>query len=237
MHSASTPGTDVAERHSRILFTDVATGHLRPFGATDRLLLSSTGAPWGDVLKLEEYRIPPRYETQEYCPSDNGLAMRLSTPGTVEVRIAGERAHYGVVMPGDLNLLSQGVPRWARWEQETELLFLTLAPTFLAAVAAAEAPVECLAFMNRCAFQDAAISHLMWALRAELQAGRPAGRLYGESLATALAVHLLRRYAGHLSAGDIPPGGLPPARLRITLRHSSSRAPVTPPISTCYGSG
>ena len=217
MYSASIPRSDVVERSDRILFADVVTGQMNPFGHSDRLLLSSTGAPWGDVLKLEEHRVPPQYETLEYCPSDHCLAMRLGAPGSSEVRIAGERAHHGLVMPGDLNLLSPGVPRWARWEQATEILFMTIAPAFVAEVATPEASVGHLAFTNHFALRDPAITPLMWALRAELQAGCPAGRLYGESLATALTVHLLRRYAGCPPAGGAPRCGLPPALLRRVL--------------------
>jgi AraC family transcriptional regulator len=47
----------------------------------------------------------------------------------------------------------------------------------------------------------------------------PAGRLYGESLATALALHLLRRYAVYPPTGGDPRGGLPPARLRQVLEY------------------
>src|SRR5438477_651469 len=42
---------------------------------------------------------------------------------------------------------------------------------------------------------DPQIQHILWALHGELAGGCPAGRLYGESLATALAVHLLRQYS------------------------------------------
>jgi AraC family transcriptional regulator len=51
------------------------------------------------------------------------------------------------------------------------------------------------------------------ALRTEVQAGCPAGRLYGESFATALAVHLLRHYAVCPATDGAPRGSLPPARL------------------------
>jgi AraC-like DNA-binding protein len=74
---------------------------------------------------------------------------------------------------------------------------MALDPTFVAAVADASACIGRIEFTNRCAFQDTAITHLMSALRAELQAGCPAGRLYGESLAMALTMHLLRQRIAH----------------------------------------
>lgn len=62
----------------------------------------------------------------------------------------------------------------------------------------------------------------MLALRAELRAGCPSGQLYGEALATALAVLLLRHCAIVPAArvDDHPRGGgLPAARLRRVLDH------------------
>lgn len=43
--------------------------------------------------------------------------------------------------------------------------------------------------------RDPLIEYLLWALRAELESDEPLGRVYAESLGTALASHLLRRYA------------------------------------------
>ena len=198
------------------MFTDAPARQLIPFCRADGRLLSSTGAPWGDVLKMEEYRVPPQ-ETPESTTCDHHLTMRLGPPGKVECRIAGERSGCKVVVPGDLHLVSRGVSRWARWHQETELLLMALDPTFVAAVADASERAERVEFTNRCTFQDAAIAHLMFALRAELQAGCPAGRLCGESLAMALTMHLLRHYAVRLPKGVEPRGGLPPGQLRRVL--------------------
>ena len=43
--------------------------------------------------------------------------------------------------------------------------------------------------------QDVAIRYIMLALRAELEIGCPGGRLYGEALATAVAIYLMRNYS------------------------------------------
>jgi AraC family transcriptional regulator len=47
------------------------------------------------------------------------------------------------------------------------------------------------------------------AMRADLDSGSPAGRLYGESLANALAVYLLKRYAAKPRIPAVCKGGLP----------------------------
>jgi AraC family transcriptional regulator len=60
---------------------------------------------------------------------------------------------------------------------------------------------------------------VLLAMRADLDAGSPAGRLYGESLANALAVYLLDRYAVRGYAPVIYRGGLPRYRLKRVLDH------------------
>lgn len=51
--------------------------------------------------------------------------------------------------------------------------------------------------------RDAQLAHIAWALEAEREAGSPNGRLYAESLGTAMALQLLGRYsvAGKVRAG------------------------------------
>jgi AraC family transcriptional regulator len=208
--------TDASERQHRIMYTDVATGRPIAFCKGDGLRLSSAGAPWADVLKMEEHRVLPQ-ETPESSPRAHHLAMRLGPPGKVEWQITGERARCRVVVPGDLQLISQGVPWWGRWYQPAALLLVALEPRFVAAMANQGVQTDHMTFTNRCAFRDPALTHLLLALRAELQAGCPTGRLYGESLATALALHLLQRYAVCPSTAGDPQGGLPPAQLRHVL--------------------
>ncbi len=47
--------------------------------------------------------------------------------------------------------------------------------------------------------RDPRIEHIGWAVKAELEAEEPFGRLYGDSLGVALASHLLRAYAPNAS--------------------------------------
>jgi AraC family transcriptional regulator len=62
---------------------------------------------------------------------------------------------------------------------------------------------------------DKPIQHILSSICAELRAENPVGRLYAESLATALAARLLRQYSGMRS----PPGGLPKRQLQQLLEY------------------
>jgi len=61
------------------------------------------------------------------------------------------------------------------------------------------------------------------ALRAALRAGRSGERMYGESLALALAVHLLREYAGQPVEPPIGPGELSREKLMRAVDYIEDR--------------
>jgi AraC family transcriptional regulator len=102
---------------------------------------------------------------------------------------------------------------------------------------------------------------VLLAMTTDLAEGSPAGRLYGGSLATALAVYLLNRYTARRYAPVAYQGGLPGYRLKRVLDHigdnladdlslsqlaavagmsphyllsCSGRAPVALPTGMCY---
>jgi AraC family transcriptional regulator len=72
---------------------------------------------------------------------------------------------------------------------------------------------------------DAQIEAILRAMRADLSYGSPAGRLYGESLANALAVYLVSRYGARPAAPRIPGGGMPGRRLRRVLDYIGENLP------------
>jgi AraC family transcriptional regulator len=64
---------------------------------------------------------------------------------------------------------------------------------------------------------DPHISALVREMTADLADGSPAGTIYGETLANALAVYLVKRYAVRPITPAFCKGGLPPYRLRRVL--------------------
>ena len=63
------------------------------------------------------------------------------------------------------------------------------------------------------------LKHIGLALKAELESGCMAGRLYGESLATALAVHILQKYSNKQLQSRDYPSGLPSYKLRQVIEY------------------
>jgi AraC family transcriptional regulator len=64
---------------------------------------------------------------------------------------------------------------------------------------------------------DPQITAVLVAMATDLKEGSPAGRLYGESLGNALAIHLLSRYSVRRYSPIAYRGGLPPYRLKRVL--------------------
>ena len=67
--------------------------------------------------------------------------------------------------------------------------------------------------------RDRHIASLILALRADLEDGSPAGQLYGDSLITALAVYIQKRYAVFRPRTAQFRGGMPSARLKRVLEY------------------
>jgi AraC family transcriptional regulator len=202
----------------RILVADVASGTLRPAVHPDWLVLASDHAPWRDNLLVERHRRPP-FEGPEHTLYDHVICIRVGPPSFLEWWIAGERPRRQLVTPGDVHLTSAGVSMWYRSQEPSEVLVLALAPNFIQHAVheyTAAAPLE---LRNQRAIRDAQLLHLGLALQAELEAGCPGGRLYGEALATALAVHLLQHYTVYPPQLRSYRGGLPQARLRRVLEY------------------
>lgn len=66
---------------------------------------------------------------------------------------------------------------------------------------------------------DPNIVAVLLAMRTDLRAGSPSGPMYGESLANALAIYLLKRYAAKPRVPAVYKGGLPRHRLKRIVEY------------------
>jgi AraC family transcriptional regulator len=104
-----------------------------------------------------------------------------------------------------------------RWAGETHRIAADIHPNLLVSAldeTAHEGSVELIENWN---LNDRNIMALLLAMTTDLKSGSPAGRLYGESLANALAVYLLKRYTSRGYTPAAYRGGLPGYRLRRVL--------------------
>jgi len=188
-------------------------GRIEPFLHAHPKVSSAT-AHWSGIA-LEDYIVPacviPRHEHIE-----NFLHVVLEGSMPYEVLTRGKtfKLHAN---SGTTFLLPRGTIDEIRWGGPTHRIAAALHPSLLVNAldeTAHEREVELTEHWN---LTDPNIMAVLVAMKTDLDAGSPAGRMYGESLANALAVYLLTRYAAKPRVPVVYRGGLPRYRLKRVI--------------------
>jgi AraC family transcriptional regulator len=161
------------------------------------------------------------------------VVVRSDGPGIVEVpaldvpRIAiyagrpvrmnckhGGQSHSGLAIHGDIDIIPDGmISRWEMKEPDTALV-LKISRNLLREVAAESGLDGDIEIRSRFRMRDSGIEHLGWALMSEFQNGFPAGKLYLDCMATALAIQLLRNHSSISTTVALPEVSMPHRKLR-----------------------
>lgn len=168
-------------------------------------------------------RVMLRSDAPGVCETSAGfrplVSIHMGRPVRLQCSHGGE-SHTGLAIHGDIDVIPPGFS--GRWEmQETDVaLLLALSSKLLKQVAEdCGLNSERLEIRNRFQVRDQQIEHIGWALKAEVEQGYPGGALYIESMATALAVRLLRNHSSFAGSQARPNGGLSPGKLRQILSY------------------
>lgn len=180
------------------------------------VLLSSGTKAWDGIL-LEHLKFPP-LDLSEMNAVGNCLTLQLGTPKTVEVKVNG-KFNYKQLIPGNVCITPVHHPHSIRWHCNMEVLTLTLEPIFVAQAVQESMNSDSVELLMQRGQKDPLIREILLALKAELEAGCPSGRLYGEALGTALAVHLLKNYTTVTSRLSNYEDGLPRHKLTQVLEY------------------
>jgi AraC family transcriptional regulator len=211
-----TPAEGVEDQHSfapgKILVSD-KDGALRPLFPADEALLTSDGCPWTGII-VEEHHLPPT-EFPERTPERHLIALHFR-PATIEWSLGGHPQTKRMTR-GSIDIIPQGTPLGGYSKDETEFLMLSLDPALVERTAKESGAVKHVELNRNLGIRDEQIEHISLALKAELEAGCPSGRLYGESLAIALAAHLLSEYVAQVPDTDRHSAGLPGYKLRRVI--------------------
>ena len=150
-------------------------------------------ARW-EGIRLEHYRLR-RGSFPEHAHEEHSAIVSLRDGCRGEVRTASGFRVGGRNRAGSVILLPARHPHTISLDGDAECVSLYLDP-FIVARAAAEAGTSGGEIVERRVARDPAVANVARALLAESQSGEAlCGRLYAESLANVLAVHLLRNYA------------------------------------------
>ncbi len=114
----------------------------------------------------------------------------------------GSQKHRGIRVHGDIDIVPAGTP--CIWEPSgPDTALIVAIDRDLIAITAEQLGMRSsgLDLVDRFGIRDLQIENIGWALKAEMEAGYPNGRIFRESLATALAAILVRR---HSSVSNAP---------------------------------
>lgn len=171
--------------------------------AAPYLYLSSTSAGW-DGLEAQAYLEPKEYEGwMTQIRSAASLVLFHGSGLRIESRHVNGPWSAISVYDGDLSLrTSWGMPSEMRWrtlsgaDATTRSLHLHVSKNLLTHIA--EDMTGCdpahLRMMDRSGFRDPLLTQIGFTLWHELEQPSPAGKLYAQTAAQLLAVHLLRQY-------------------------------------------
>jgi len=180
--------------------------------------LSSSPVHWRGIA-LENWSVPavfiPRHEHPEHF-------LHVVLRGAVKYEVATKgRILRFTSRPGTIFLLPRGTVDEVNWEGPTLRVALAIHPRVLTAAleeTAHEADVE---LREHWDLVDPHISALVAEMTADLGDCSPAGTIYGEALANALAVYLVKRYAVRRITPTFYKGGLSAYRLKRVLDYIS----------------
>jgi AraC family transcriptional regulator len=192
------------------------TDPLRVGHSGETILLSSQKTVWEGILL--EHLYFPAIDISDVTAMNHHLTLQLGTPKTVELKVNG-RFNRQQMIPGNVCITPVHHLHAIRWQSEMEVLMMTLEPSFvMKALQESVNPDRVELIMHR-GQSDPLIREILLALKVELEAGCPSGRLYGEAMGTALAVHLLKTYTTSKLTSFQSEDGLPERKLTQVLEY------------------
>src|ERR1700722_2293783 len=152
----------------------------------------SSGELWRGVRL--EHRLDVLGEMPEGYLLRPVIALHMSSPMSQELYWPAQGWKTQRLTTWSIQIFPARMPYAVRWDGRGEVLLLELAPEFIATVARRGTRFERLELRAFVVTEDCFIAQTMLALDSDVRAGSPYGRFYGESLGTALAAHLVRKY-------------------------------------------
>jgi AraC family transcriptional regulator len=178
--------------------------------------LSSAQSPWEDAL-LERHAFGPHtFEKHQHL--SYFVRLHLGEPAPIIWQAQGKQG-MKITGPGSLFVWSRGTEHSVSFPNSMAGILLNLEPNLLQQALEENDRGRDVELIDQWGVPDRQVEHILRALEADLEAGLPSGRLFGESLLCAIAARLQRCY------GVFPPknpklgNGLPRARLNRVIEY------------------
>jgi AraC family transcriptional regulator len=176
-------------------------------------LLSSQNQGWENIL-VEQFQHPSG-EGRTHYSDEHAICLSLASRPVRFLQIKGGKTHTSLYGKGDVAITPVEMPFFARWDGDDHYVQIRIAARFVQQVSreALELNPDRLELLPEFRTRDPQIEAIGMMLLTELQQGNCGSRLYIESLANVLAVHLIRQYTATQPQPPIYEGGLPQRQL------------------------
>jgi AraC family transcriptional regulator len=180
-------------------------------------LLSSQSQGWGNIL-VEQFQHTAG-ECRTHYSDEHTICLSLAPRPVRFLQIKGGKTHTSLYGKGDISITPAEMPFFARWDGEDHYMQIRIASRFIQQVAreALEMNPDRLELLPEFRTRDPQIEAIGMMFLTELQQGNCGSRLYIESLANVLAVHLIRQYTATQPQPPIYEGGLAQRQLSQVL--------------------
>jgi AraC family transcriptional regulator len=182
-------------------------------------ILSSQNQGWENIL-VEQFQHPSGEGITHYS-DEHAICLSLASRPVRFLQIKGGKTHTSLYGKGDISITPAQMPFFARWDGDDHYLQIRISSRFIQSVAREALAInpDRLELLPEFRTRDPHIESIGMLLLSELQQENLGGRLYIESLANVLAVHLLRQYAVAEPRLAIYEGGLSERQLLQVLEY------------------
>ncbi|HHP7243661.1 MAG TPA: AraC family transcriptional regulator [Elainellaceae cyanobacterium] len=171
-------------------------------------VLTSSNARWNTIY-LESHHLPPGEtpETPEFSLDHSVVAINVGQGFHAERRIDNS-LEKTMFFQGAVVICPMHCRHSFRWERDAKTLSLNLGMELLNETETELLGTNEMELVPCFGVQDALIQQIGLALQTELRSHGMGGRLYSETMANALAVHLLQKYTSKHCSVQVYQGGL-----------------------------
>ena len=174
-------------------------------------VLSSEISAW-DGMALEAHTVNSCFISDHEHPT-HFLQLQTGGPARYEVS-SGRKTISETAGPGTIFFCPRGTQDHVLWKGPTNRIAVVLHPRLLTRTLEETAHCADLELMEDWNLRDRRIESLMLALYTDIEDGSSIGRLYGESIGTALSFYLTQKFAVFRPKIASFNGGIPSARLK-----------------------
>jgi len=183
----------------------------------DSSLLTSDKAGWENIA-LEHHFVRSVWETPQIQYAQHTIVIHLNSKTNLERKLDDARRDYSM-FAGDMAVIPANVTHYAVNKEECEGLFLALDPQIVSQIAYEAINPDSIELVPTFIQSDPLIYNLGLALKSELKSDNFGCRSYVDSLATALAAHIVRKYSTRQPKLSQYSGGLSRYALQQALNY------------------